>query len=102
MLFDYGVPRLTRIVVRGWGILFLLVILWELLVPKQEVVREPLPAKSEPAENYWIKMQKEKPRKPNIPSGSYYFDDPPEAWHAADENDDSDDPELYIDKYDGR
>lgn len=102
MLFDYGVPRLTKIVIRGWGILFLGVILWELLVPQQEVVREPLPAEGESAQNYWIKMQNEKPRQPKIPSGTYYFDDPPAAWYPADDNDDSDDPEIYMDKYDGK
>jgi len=102
MLFDLGNPRLTKLFFKLYGLAWLALIVWGLLVPPEKPNFEPLSRQSNPPENIWKKKQHEKPRQATIPSAGCYFDDPPEEWHEADEKDDSDDPELYIDKYDGR
>jgi hypothetical protein len=101
MMFDFGCPRFARIFYKVYGVLILLTVIWVLVVPEEEIIREPAPYSKTPPENFRTKIQKKYPRELKILSGNYSFDDPPEARHEADDNDDSDDPELYMDKYNG-
>lgn len=90
---------MTRVLLGFCALFFVVAVVVTVLTPVPAVPEEDpvlLPPEEVP---FWFQYQT-KPQ-PTIDS-NYWLDDPSEAWHEADEQDDSDDPEIYNDKYDGR
>lgn len=81
------------------SLLFLIAGIYELIHPTK-VEYQPPELTPVFEENFWIEAQKGDSRRPV--SSKYYLDNPTEAWHEAEANDDADDPEIYNNVYDGK
>lgn len=89
---------MIRITIGLCLILFVVAVISTVLTPRTPPYKvEKVPPTE--VKGYWQKFQTTP--QPRV-GRNYWLDNPTEAWHEADENDDSDDPELYNDKYDGK